>query len=110
MSSVAASERDLARAEDLVGKGAKAVGLEAVPAGSLATFACERADLPVTLAPGLVEDLSRDGLTGVYESLERPLIAVLADIERAGVRVDAPALAILGDRMQRQLDELARSR
>ena len=34
-----------------------------------------------------------DQLDGVYRELEMPLIPVLADIERAGIRVDGPALA-----------------
>ncbi|HWB18068.1 MAG TPA: DNA polymerase I [Vicinamibacterales bacterium] len=94
--------------EALAGKGAKAVALDAVPAEAMATYASERADLPLTLAPGLTEDLELAGLTAVYRDLERPLIPVLADIERAGIRVDTPALAALGATMQQELDELCR--
>ena len=36
----------------------------------------------------------------MYRELEEPLIPVLADIERAGVKIDAAALASLGGRMQ----------
>ncbi len=43
--------------EDVVGKGAKAVTLDAVPPSALAAYAGERADLPLGLAPGLVADL-----------------------------------------------------
>ena len=88
------------------GKGVKAVALDAVPAASLAIFAGERADLPLTLAPALLEDLEREGLSAVYRELEQPLIPVLADIERAGVKVDTDALAVLGRKMQAELDEL----
>jgi DNA polymerase-1 len=45
----------------------------------------------------------------VYRALEQPLIPVLADIERAGVMVDAPGLDVLGRRMQAELDELCRA-
>jgi DNA polymerase-1 len=93
---------------DVLGKGVKAVALDAVPAAALAPFACERADLPLTLAAGLDTDLEAAGLSGVYADLERPLIPVLADIERAGVRVDTAALALLGRTMQAELDELCR--
>src|SRR6185503_8062665 len=91
----------------LLGKGAKAVGLDAVPPESLAAFAGERATLPLELRPKLEDDLKAEGLERVYRELEEPLIPVLADIERAGIRVDVEGLATLGARMQKELDELA---
>jgi len=93
---------------DVTGKGVKAVTFAAVPASSLATYAGEQADLPLALARGLEEDLKKEGLEAVYRQLEEPLIPVLADIERAGVKVDVPALAGLAQSMQRDLDDLAR--
>jgi DNA polymerase-1 len=94
--------------QDVTGKGAKALALEAVPPSSLAAYAGERADLPLGLAPGLVDDLRQAGLENVYEEYERPLIPVLAEIEQAGVKVDTAALASLGSTMQVELDDLAR--
>jgi DNA polymerase I len=91
----------------LRGKGVKAVGLDAVPAESIAAFAGERADLPLEFAPKLADDLKAEGLERVYRDLEEPLIPVLADIERAGVRIDTETLAGLASRMQTELDELA---
>ncbi|MEO8071547.1 MAG: DNA polymerase I, partial [Acidobacteriota bacterium] len=93
-------------ADDVTGKGAKAVTLDAVPAASLAVYAGERADLPLTLAEELRQALDTAGLTGVYRELEVPLIPVLADIERAGVRIDTPALAVLGRAMEAELAQL----
>ena len=92
--------------DDVLGKGAKALAMGAVPAASLATYASEHADLPLTMAPGLLEDVEREGLTAVYRELEEPLIPVLADIERAGIKVDTEALAVLGRKMQGELDDL----
>src|SRR5262249_48044624 len=42
---------------------------------------------------------ARDQLTRVYEELERPLIPVLVDVERAGVRIDGPKLAAQSQRL-----------
>jgi DNA polymerase-1 len=95
------------REEELTGTGARALALDAVPAESMARFAGERADLPLSLSVGLHEDLDREKLERVYRDLEAPLIPVLADLERAGVKVDTAALGSLGARMQRDLDELA---
>jgi DNA polymerase-1 len=92
--------------EDVVGKGVKAVTLDAVPAAALANFAGERADVPLTIAPSLREDLEREGLDAVYRELEQPLIPVLADVERAGIKVDSDVLARLATTMQAELDAL----
>src|SRR5439155_628183 len=94
--------------QDVLGKGIKAVTLDEVPALSLVTFAGERADLPLTLAPGLGDDLEKAALESVYRELEQPLIPVLADLERAGIKVDIGALASLGQSMQIELDDLSR--
>jgi DNA polymerase-1 len=95
--------------DDVTGKGVKAVTLDAVPATALAVYAGERADWPLGLALGILEDLQRDHLDVVYRDLEQPLIPVLAAIEQAGVRVDTEALAALGRSMQAELDELCRA-
>src|SRR5262249_260993 len=42
-------------------------------------------------------------LTRVYEELERPLIPVLVDVERAGVRIDGPALAAQSQRLEQDI-------
>jgi len=92
--------------EDVTGKGVKSTTFDAIPAEALATFAGERADLPLSLAPGLEEDLSREHLAAVYRDLEQPLIPVLAGMERTGVKVDVAALAGISRRMQTELDTL----
>ena len=95
--------------EELTGKGIKAVTYDAVPADSMSRFAGERADLPLSLAAGLREDLAREKLDAVYRDLEEPLIPVLVSMERAGVGVDTSALAALATRMQVELDDLSRA-
>jgi DNA polymerase-1 len=95
--------------DDVLSQGGRRTTLAAVPPAALATFACERASLPLTLAPGLQEDLQQAGLASVYRELELPLIPILADIELAGVKVDVPALRALGTEMQVELDRLSAS-
>ncbi len=93
--------------EDVTGKGAKAVATGAVPPAALLNYACERADLPRSMADGLRADLQASEVEAIYRDLERPLIPILADIERAGVRVDVDALARLALTMQQELDGLS---
>jgi DNA polymerase-1 len=93
--------------EDVLGRGAKAVTVDHVPPSAVLTLASERAELPLRLASDLEADLDTSGLGGVYRDLERPLIPILADIERTGVKIDAAALATLGRSMQTELDALS---
>jgi DNA polymerase I len=95
-------------AEQMTGRGAKAVAFADIPAATLMDFAGERADLALQLAPVLAARLDEAGLTGVWNRLERPLIPVLASIEQAGIKVDAAVLASQSAKVERDLDTLAR--
>ena len=89
--------------EDVCGKGVKAVSIAEVPVEAVVDFACERADLAGQLAPIFRAQLEKDDLAGVYQTLERPLIPVLVDVERTGVLVDGPALASQSKRLEQEL-------
>jgi DNA polymerase-1 len=89
--------------EDVCGRGAKAISLADVPADMLLTYAAERADLIVQLAPVFRGLLEREQLMRVYEDLERPLIPVLVDVEQAGIRIDGPALASQSQRLEQDI-------
>jgi DNA polymerase-1 len=95
-------------AQELRGKGAKALALDAIDPGALRSYACERADLVVQLAPRLREAVDRERLLPVYEDLELPLVPVLASLERVGIAVDTAVLADLATRVQRDLDATCR--
>jgi DNA polymerase I len=81
------------REEDICGKGARAVPFGELPVEAALTFAGERADLALQLEPVVAGQLDREALLPLYQTLELPLIPVLAEIERAGVRVDRAVLA-----------------
>ena len=89
--------------EDVCGRGAKAVPLARVIPEALLTFASERADLARQLSTRLRPLLSAHRLEPVYRELELPLIPVLADIERAGVLIDASALAAQSQHLEQAL-------
>jgi len=63
--------------EDVCGRGTKAVSLADLPVEAAVDFACERADLVGQLVPIFNEQLAKDELTDVYDTLERPLIESL---------------------------------
>jgi DNA polymerase-1 len=89
--------------EDVCGRGAKALPLPRIAPASLLNYAGERADLARQLAARLAPLVVTDGLEPVYRELEMPLVPILADMERAGIRVDRPALARQSDHLERQL-------
>jgi len=92
--------------EDLCGKGVKAMSLADIPVEASVDYAGERADLVGQLAPLLNEQLKKNELTGVYESLELPLVPVLAAVERAGVRIDTAALLAQSQQVEQELTRL----
>jgi DNA polymerase-1 len=94
--------------EEVCGRGAKALPFADLPADALLDYAAERADLPLRLAGPLRELVAKEALEELYLSLELPLVPVLVAIERAGVRIDAPALAAQSQRIDQEL--AARSR
>ena len=92
--------------EEVVGKGAKAISPADVPVDAVVEYAGERSDLALQVADRLGEQLVSDGLETLYRDLELPLLPVLADLERAGVRLDVDALAAQSVAMDAQLSAL----
>ena len=92
--------------ETVRGKGAKAPDFDCLPPEAVFVYACERADLALQASEPLTSLLAEQGLSSVYRDLEHPLLPLLADIERAGVRVATDALAEQSSRMQTELTAL----
>ena len=89
--------------EDVCGRGAKALSLADLPVEAVVDFACERADVAGQLRPILQDLINKEALTEVYDTIERPLVPVLVAIERAGIRVDGPALAAQAQKVEQEL-------
>jgi DNA polymerase-1 len=81
--------------EQLAGRGAKAVPASQLPLDDLERFATSEACAIAALVPKLQARLEADGLTTLFEEVELPLTRVLAEMERAGVRVDEQVLEAL---------------
>lgn len=93
--------------EDLVGRGARAIEPELLPAGALAGWAGEQVACLAELEPLLAERLERDGLSALYSSVELPLTRVLSRMERSGVRIDETRLHELSVAYERELERIA---
>jgi DNA polymerase-1 len=91
--------------DEICGKGFKALPFARVPIEGLLNFVGERADLALQLSARLAPMLAAEGLEAVYRELELPLIPVLADMERIGVRIDGRALSAQASLVERELAE-----
>ncbi|MFO0801104.1 MAG: DNA polymerase I [Gemmataceae bacterium] len=88
---------------DLIGKGKKQIGMAQVRTAKVAAYAGEDADAALRVANRLEPEIDQGGLRALYETLELPLINVLAELEFNGVRLDVPFLAKLSKEMEAQL-------
>ena len=88
---------------DVTGSGKAQVTFDHVPLDKALAYAAEDADVTYRLHEVLKPRLADEGLVAVYETLERPLVPVLAAMERAGIRVDAVALKDLSDDFAKRL-------
>ena len=93
--------------EDVCGRGVKAMAMSRLTPEALLNYAGERADLARQLANRLAPLLVTDGLEPVYRELEMPLVPVLADVERAGIRIDGPALAAQSQHIEQELARIS---
>jgi len=80
---------------EVAGKGKAKRTFDQVPIREAAAYAAEDADVTFRLHRVLRPRLAREGRLSVYESLERPLAPVLAEMEKAGVKIDTDVLARL---------------
>ncbi|MFN3614681.1 MAG: DNA polymerase I, partial [Rubrimonas sp.] len=79
--------------KELLGSGKNQITFDRVPVDKAAPYAAEDADVTLRLHQILKPGIVRKRVATVYETLERPLIQVLADMEMAGVRVDRQVLS-----------------
>ena len=88
---------------ELIGKGKKQITMDKVRAALASKYACEDADAAFQLAALYEPKLAAAGLRTLYDELEVPLISVLAEMERTGIRVDVPFLTHLGGQMAEEV-------
>lgn len=72
----------------------------------LQNIAIERVSCYVKLYPLLLQELRDNQLESLFENVEMPLVPVLAEMERTGVKVDVPTLQKNSETMNAELKEL----
>ena len=95
--------------ESLIGaKGKKQKLFSQVKLERLSDWACEMADLALALKPELNKRLEENGMTHLLDTIEMPLVRVLASMELAGARIDEKALADYSVKLTEQVEALDR--
>jgi DNA polymerase I len=80
---------------DVVGNGRTQVSFDQIPLEKARDYAAEDADITLRLHQLLKPRLCAERLVTMYETIERPLIPIVADMEMAGIKVDRAQLNAL---------------
>lgn len=89
--------------EETVGKGGQ---FNAVAPADALKYACDDAVAALALGEKFLAEAAKKGLTSAFWDQEMPMVRVLMDMEKAGMRVDADVLSQLHDELQLRLVEL----
>ena len=92
--------------EQVAGSGKNQVTFDRVPIDKASEYAAEDADVTLRLHCVLKPKLLAERMVAVYETMERPLIPVLRDMEFAGIKVDPAVLQSLSGDFGKRLDVL----
>ena len=100
--------------KEICGTGKKQISFGEAPLDRATEYAAEDADVTWRLHRYLKPRLSEEGGTRIYERVDRPLIPVVAAMEREGIKVDRARLAKLSKefagetaRLESEIHELA---
>ncbi|MFN5999062.1 MAG: DNA polymerase I, partial [Paracoccaceae bacterium] len=92
--------------KSLLGSGKSQQTFDKVAIDDAVKYAAEDADVTLRLWEHFKPQLHRAKVTTVYETLERPLVPVLADMEMAGIRVDRDTLRGMSNVFAQKLVQL----
>ena len=92
--------------KDVAGSGRNQVTFDKVPLDKALDYAAEDADITFRLHDLLKPRLVTDRLTTVYETIERPLVPVLAEMELTGIKVDRDTLRRMSNDFATRIGEL----
>jgi len=93
--------------EELIGaNGKNQKNMWSVEIDKLVEYSCEDADFTFQLKTELEKELISNNLTDLFRNIEMPLVPVLADMEKTGVKIDPEALKAYAEVLRLQIIEL----
>ncbi len=92
--------------QEIIGKGKDEINFKDTEIEKAYKYACEDADVALRLYNHLQEELGEKNQKGLYETIEAPLIPILAEMEMAGILVDGKVLEKSSKEMGRRIEKL----
>ncbi len=92
--------------KDIAGSGKSMKTFDQIPIDQAAPYAAEDADVTGRLHRLIKPRLAKGRVTTVYETLERPLVPVLVDMEHAGIKVDRSILSRMSGTFAERMADL----
>lgn len=93
--------------DTLIGpKGKNQKNMADLAPADICDYACEDADITLQLMEPLKTEMEKNQLTRVFHEIEMPLMPVLAQMERNGVRLDTEALSETGEQFRQRMQQL----
>ena len=90
----------------LLGSGKSQITFDRVGVDDAVKYAAEDADITLRLWQLFKPELHKKQVTTVYETLERPLIPVLAEMEMTGIKVDREVLSKMSNAFAQKMAQL----
>jgi len=92
--------------KDVAGTGKKAISFAQVPLDVATRYGGEDADVTWRLWTRFKPRIAQEGVTRVYELVDRPLLPVVAGMERSGIKVDREQLSRLSGQFAQEMARL----
>jgi len=99
-------EHDCIAFKSVCGVGQKQITFDKVPLDAATEYAAEDADICLRLWQRLKPRLAAEGVTGVYQMVDRPLAATVGRMELRGIKVDRDYLAKLSGTFATEIAKL----
>jgi DNA polymerase-1 len=101
--------RDMQQITELIGSGKKQISMEDVPIENVAPYAVDDATVTWALSWMFRKDIEKESFKDLFYQIELPMVTVLAEMEREGIKIDAKVLLKISAELEKELDEIAKS-
>jgi DNA polymerase-1 len=95
--------------KEVTGSGKKQIGFQEVDLQTATRYSGEDADISLRLKQLLEPRLREQNLEKLFRELEMPLMEVLADMERTGVKIDAEFLRHMSKKLEKETAKITRT-
>ena len=97
---------EMTHIEALIGKGRGQKTMDQVPIEETAGYAAADAAICLQLIPQLQEELKTQKFEDLFNTMEMPLVPVLADMEEAGIKLDTDFFSDFSHELEEKLAEI----